>query len=301
MRYSALVSNLRVIATLCIVVYHCFCPFNIWEWNSGTTLGTCSLFFFEVMLGDKMLSTFFLLSGYLFYANFDKYRDVVKTFWNKFDRLVIPLIFVKFICPYFHLKSIGTLGVAEVHVWFLYVLFAFFVFGLLTYRINKMALVYFSVVLYLIWIVFDYKGVDLPCNGMAMMKFLLFFVGGYLLNKYMDFIRNDKKFKYFTTLSYVVSVLIGCEYLSLISFNVLLFSTVINVSCQNALWKSLDHCSFGIYIIHHILMFALFPLPFFQTLYLEWPLIATVVMFISLLTVSWSMTWMMKRLGFRYF
>ena len=63
----------------------------------------------------------------------------------------------------------------------------------------------------------------------------------------------------------------------------------------------LDKDSFAIYLIHHVLIFALFQIPFFYNLYETSALMAITTMFIVLTLLSLAVAEGLRSIDFKYF
>lgn len=92
---SNVITQLRVISTIVIVVYHAACPYGGWEAFTATISNNISSMniinlIFQKLLCNDMLPMFFSLSGMLFYGKKDTYKDTLLVFWKKFDRLIVP-------------------------------------------------------------------------------------------------------------------------------------------------------------------------------------------------------------------
>lgn len=92
------ITLLRVFATICIVLLHCFC-YTIGGWGFfGKTVNANmpQVYFYSSELGTLGLFGFTFISGLLFsklYYGYNKYHDPIKTIKNKFYRLLIPYFF----------------------------------------------------------------------------------------------------------------------------------------------------------------------------------------------------------------
>lgn len=118
---SNTIVNIRVIATIIIVLYHCTCPYYAWQWKGyihNYQISAITSTIFLKYLADTMLPTFFMLSGILFYGRHQQYSSPIQTFWKKFDRLCIPLVLITTICIW--LKSAGLHEISYGHLWFLF-------------------------------------------------------------------------------------------------------------------------------------------------------------------------------------
>lgn len=84
---SNVITQLRVISTIVIVVYHAACPYGGWEAFTATISNNISSMniinlIFQKLLCNDMLPMFFSLSGMLFYGKKDTYKDTLLVFWT---------------------------------------------------------------------------------------------------------------------------------------------------------------------------------------------------------------------------
>lgn len=125
-RLSNVISNIRIIATIVIVLYHCTCPYYTWQWEGYIGNYQISKYIniiFLHILSDTMLPTFFMLSGILYYGRTNFKNICLNEIWKKFDRLCIPLCIITSICVW--LKNLGLHESIDGHLWFIKTLFLF--------------------------------------------------------------------------------------------------------------------------------------------------------------------------------
>lgn len=135
LKISNTLTNIRIIATLVIVLYHCSCPYYAWNWNGYLEkypVGKYISIFFLHILSDTMLPTFFMISGILLYSRINSYMNIRQAIWRKFDRLCIPLAIITTICVW--LKTLGLHNDIDGHLWFIEVLFIYFLLSFTFFR-----------------------------------------------------------------------------------------------------------------------------------------------------------------------
>lgn len=63
----------------------------------------------------------------------------------------------------------------------------------------------------------------------------------------------------------------------------------------------LDKQSFRIYLIHHVVLFSLFTLPYFQMLYVHYAVLSITVMFATVLLMTLGICRVLDKINFRCF
>lgn len=229
----------------------------------------------SMILNDIALPVFFFVSGYLFYANLDKYKSMGggNFLKKKAKRLIIPYLFwaaiQMIIMPERYYLSQILFGVS--HLWFLLALFEIFCFSILLKDVwYKMSLLH-GILLIVVFLLAFYPVSMVTRNFLrltSVVGYMPFFICGIMVNKFTIKISTSKVLLFtimpllgivlshllvensIKTLTAKVSALIcvsfGCG--SLLGLKLSLISIV----------KLLDRNSMGIYILHHIfIMYSL--------------------------------------------
>lgn len=147
MSYSNSIRRIRVLATLIIVLYHCFCPFlshGGWNMYDNTTIESFGHWLCNIVLADKMLPTFFIMSGMLYFSSRKhKVEKKVLLILNKFDRLLVP--YALFMTLYFAvIEPLTGPNSSPGHLWFLTILFSCFTIAIFLRKVDTRILIVFS-------------------------------------------------------------------------------------------------------------------------------------------------------------
>lgn len=173
--------RIRVFATLVIVAYHCACPYYMWQWTgyTGDAIGAKSIvdWVFLRILSNTMLPTFFMISGILFYFYKEHYSDRVKTFWKKFNRLIVPYCLIGTFVMSLGLSKIGVSSAAG-HLWFVRDLFIMFALSLLCYRVKESKLMIVGFLTYSMYIIKSKTGIETNEIVEHLLNYYIFFIGG---------------------------------------------------------------------------------------------------------------------------
>ena len=302
---SNLIIRLRILAIFVVVAYHCACPYGNWCWEDyqGDAVMTSQMvdIIFLCVLCNTMLPVFFMVPGMLFYAKEEKYLcDRKATLWKKFDRLMIPYFIIFTICYRLDLPKIG-LASAEGHLWFVRDLFIFFSFSLLTSKVPKWILMCLGGGLYIFFTLSCRYTIYLHEMVENFSKYYVFFIGGYLLNKNLVILRGSLILKWIISVAWLITILIGIRSVTPLLFCVMIVCLMPDSMIRNKWVQMVDKDSFAIYLIHHVLIFALFLIPFFYYLYETSALMAMPTMFFVVTLLSVCIAEGLRRIGFKYF
>lgn len=302
---SNLIVRLRVIATLVIVAFHSACPYGNWSWEGyqGDTAMASQMvsIIFHRVLCNTMLPVFFMISGMLFYAKEEKYlNDREATLWRKFDRLMIPYFIILGLCLWLELPSIGFAS-SQGHLWFVRDLFVIFLFSILLCKVPKWLLMCLGGALYVIFTLSCKYSIQLHEMIEHFSNYYIFFIGGYYLNKSLVLLRGSLVLKCTITIAWLAALLIGIRSVTPLLFCVMIVSLVPDSPVKSYFVQMLDRDSFAIYLIHHVLIFVLFPIPFLRGLYETSAIMAIPVMFFILTLLSLAVAEGLRRIGFKHF
>lgn len=215
----------KSILMLAVVLCHS-CAFWSGNWFSAITPVKIvpALGWLSSWLGTFHVSSFVLVSGYIFYYlkfEIDKYSDSKSFFLNKFQRLILPYIFVSIIwvipfAVYFYHYSVieifvrFALGTAPSQLWFLLMLFGIFVIiyplcGYL-YKRNWYEICLIAAVFYLLGLGVSHITKNIFQIGSSFM-YAPYFLIGFLFRKYLS-IKNSKVLVYIGLVGVIINVLL---------------------------------------------------------------------------------------------
>ena len=254
--------------------------------------------FFLHILCQTMLPTFFMISGMLFYAAKDKYKDRLATFWKKFDRLMVPYTPIFTLAAWLNLPAIGS-GSANGHLWFVRELFIIICFSLLMYKVAEKWLMFLGILMYACFTMQSRLGFvtsEIPTN---FLMFYIFFIGGHYAIKYFYLLRR-RRVALTITLLWLVAVILDVQTAYKLLFNLMLLAIIPGTEVKNKVTRSINKNSFGIYLIHHLFLFAVYHIFFINSLYINHAVIAPIVLFCLSIVFAWIVSDGLKRAGFKY-
>lgn len=313
------VSLLRVISMLMIVLFHCMF-FNTGEWSvypctipNEMTKSVASI------IVSIALPLFFFISGFLFayiYKYKNGYRDWKLFTWNKLKRLILPTfswtIVYLIIFPFRYTVWEYLSGIR--HLWFLPTLFVIFIIVRVCIPFLLAKRKPFKDVLLLLVLFIISNAVHIPYWSQFIGKFsyyISFFVGGVMFCKYWFALRNK-------TIEVVcILVLIGLHIINtayLFFFSQLVMDTVVLIaiccltfdllsvvkidsSMATHFLSNLDKNSLGIYLVHQVLIMALYQFTQFEESWLTYhPYIGPIMLFAVVFPLSWAFSDAKRRL-----
>lgn len=301
---SNVITKLRVICTVIIVFYHAVCPYGVWGIFSGTMGGIfSSLDFtnlvFQRCLGNITLPMFFCLSGMLFWGRRGYGVDSLSYFWKKFDRLIIPAALVSLACSFFDIPVVGYAS-PKGHLWFVYVLFFYFSLALIFRKTRIHVYMLLSICMHISYVFLGKLEIEFSPIIFQILRYNLYFTCGYYLIQYYTVLRkNYVRWPLF--LSYLVFFWLNFQSVLFFLFNLLALAFIPQGKIVNRMIKSLNENSFGIYLIHHVLMIALLQEKFIYQSYEDYPLLAMPCMVLLILSISWLLSFSLHKIKFSYF
>lgn len=300
------ISVMRVMAMLMVVFFHCLCPYSIWD-------GTDFFIGFHVvawdvvdgMLAQIHLPIFFLISGFLFGVkrNVGGYNDVSKFIQNKAVRVLVPYVIVGiFLCILQHRDFMQLLdGIS--HLWFLMVIFECYVLGkmievILWISIAKKKVLIAVAIVFFVFISHFFHSIHV-FNISSLMVYFPYYVIGMLICK-ANFSHVKHLQKYQLVLILVLLILFALEQyffckrlLTAVLGMCIVFLTfsyfrTLEIKSLPGWMKSLDKCSMGIYIVHHILIQEMNGTVYFHDMAVTCYYIYPLVQFFVITLVSWG-------------
>lgn len=300
-----------------VVFYHCICCYGIWQGTfvfSGVYIDIWMRI--AVYLNYLHVPTFFFISGYLFiYQGFTSktggggklsLRYFIK---KKAVKILLPYIVVgSFLCILQH-REFVQLPKGISHLWFLLTIFECYFFfyiikGLFTERNSIYILVISILFLYAYYIhPFHFFNIGL------FIKYAPYYAIGMSLCK-TNFLKNQQIQKYSKYLFFIICLcylswfyLNGSHGIALLIALALIIVTFTLMESQRinnipSVIQSLDKCSMGIYITHHIVIQEMNKIsiiePFLQTHYYLYPFLQ----FCFVLPLSWIIVFTLQKYTF---
>ena len=280
---------------------------------SATRIIGCAISYYTI-LGRFMhaidMPIFFFISGYLYsnsYIYKNKYKNPKPFLLSKIKRLMLPYlfwgIFLCFIMPDRY-QEIGLLKGLS-HLWFLFTLFTLFLITSIKrtfwLQLNLKKVAYIIMIsIFLYWICcYAYNISSYLCLRQTILYLPVFAMGLWTG-------RNGfSKVSLFTLTALFIGVFV-CIYSDkhlLISFSNILGGGITyyilyhfqNKSSISKWLQSIDNCSMGIYIIHHIFIIWILQYNAIKEFMIAQHFIAPIVMFIIIFPLSWLITYYMKK------
>lgn len=300
------ISVLRVIAMLLVVFYHCLCPYSIWD-NTEYFIGfhVKAWDVVDGMLAQVHLPIFFIISGYLYgyKRNVGGYSVTSKFVIDKMVRVLSPYVIVGLFLCLIQQRNMEQMLYGISHLWFLLVIFECYLLGRAMERIlwiknsSKVLLMGLAV---LFLIVLSYRIPEIkPLAISRLMRYYPYYMIGMLVTK-VDFslFAKYKKVIVASLLFVVVLFLLQQTMLKRMVVTSTLGVATVGLAfclarCSHIVrlpsWiTSLDKCSMGIYIVHHILIQEMNELYVFHELACEYYYIYPMAQFVLITLISWG-------------
>ena len=264
------------------------------------------------MLLQIHLPIFFLISGYLYgyKRNLGGYSDNVKFVKDKTQRVLVPYAIVGLFLCLLQDRDISQMLNGISHLWFLMTIFECYVLGKLVDTVlwmqeGKVQIVMGGLVLFIVLIPYRIPVMQFLCLS-NIIKYFPFYMLGMLASK-MNF---GKYMKYkaktlvliiilllFFALQQVyikktsITMLLG---VSIVSF-IFIYARCLNIPKLPSWVTSLDKCSMGIYIVHHIVIQEMNSIAFFHVYAGEHYYSYPILQFVAITIVCWSMVAVCKK------
>lgn len=276
--------NLRVLAITMVVLGHSMVIYSS-DWNLYSTENT-SLFFdyFKKTIYVIALPLFFSLSGYLFNYAIKKKKGFKVLVKDKFYRILIPyisvslvwLIPIKLLVQYPGYQDISLLkliitkillGKDNGHLWYLPTLFIIFIVMYFLCRcLYKKNNVIYNLGCFCILGCMFLLSLKMPLTVpylVNVMKFIIWFYLGYLINEYEKILRSKR---IYTVIVCIFSITIILLYITtgknIIQYAAAFFSVIalylVVPEKTSGILRLINKNSFGIYLLHSPLLYISF-------------------------------------------
>lgn len=238
------------------------------------------------------------------------YDDTVKFIKGKWQRVLMPYIIVgAFLCLLQH-RNIGQMLNGISHLWFLLTIFECYLFGRVVEPVlhmtehKRQCLI---AILILFIILAPYRLPSIRFLSLSQfVSYFPFYLIGMLASKVNFGIFAKYKSKMLTLIILLVllfalqqvyikrgliTVFFGISLVSMM----FAYARLLNIPELPSWLISLDKCSMGIYIVHHIIIQELITMGVFRSLATDYYHIFPCVLFIVVTMTSWMITWATKK------
>lgn len=300
------ISVMRVMAMLMVVFYHCLCPYSIWD-GTDYFIGfhVASWDIVDGMLAQIHLPIFFLISGFLFGVkrNVGGYNNVSKFIQNKAVRVLVPYVIIGvFLCLLQHRDFTQMLdGIS--HLWFLLVIFECYVLGKLMEAIiwmssKKQNILMSVAIMFFLFVSHRFYFIQILGISKLMIYFPYYIVGMLICNANFAEHKNFQKYQLPLIITLLVLFALEQYFFSKRLLTVVLGMCVVlcsfsyfrslDIKSVPGWMKSLDKCSMGIYIVHHILIQEMNGISYFREIATTHYYIYPIIQFLIITIVSWG-------------
>ena len=274
------VSLMRVFAVVFLVLWHCYCPYMFWGYESP--INDWYSFVIETLIPDANMPLFTFISGYLFcfLLKKGKYQNFKEFFFNKSRRLLIPFFVIGSLMnlTQFEKNIVDLLYGKPNHLWYCLMLFYCFIvcWYMVKYKskASNMALLVVSCVSVLV-VGFGALNPNVPLGILLPVYYYCYFYMGFLVfenkNELLKFL--EKKWIWVLLLHAIIVAVTffanryyGCrDHLILFrsaTFILLLFYIANLPLVQKKFYDSkfvmiISQYSFGIYVFHQYIIWQL--------------------------------------------
>lgn len=307
------ISILRVSAMLLVVFYHCLCPYSIWdggEYFIGFHVRSWDII--DGMLAQIHLPIFFLISGYLYgyKRNLGGYSDNVKFVNDKVNRVLIPYVIVGLFLCFLQDREISQMLNGISHLWFLLTIFECYILGKALSSVlwikEKNRLLVMALLMLLV-ILASYK---IPKVQFLCLSNLITYYSYYMIGMMACKINFGSLTKYKNQILLIGALLVVLFAMQQVYFNrklvtvalgsaivFLMFTFARSLNIQKLpFWVvSLDKCSMGIYIVHHIVIQEINGIGIFHDYACLYYYIYPLLQFMVVTALSWLFVAICKR------
>lgn len=299
------ISIMRVMAMLMVVFYHCLCPYSIWDGSYYIGFHVEEWDIIDGMLAQIHLPIFFLISGFLFGVkrNMGGYNDVSKFIQNKVLRVLVPYVIVGVFLCLLQQRDFTQMLDGISHLWFLLVIFECYIIGKLIEAIlwmcsKKKNILMAIAIMFFLFLSHRFYFVQILGISKLMIYFPYYIVGMLIFN--VNFAEYKNFQKYQLPLIIVLLVLFAleqyffCKGLLTVALGMCIvlcmfcYFRSLEIKSLPGMMKSLDTCSMGIYIVHHILIQEMNGITCFREIATVHYYIYPIIQFITITMVSWG-------------
>lgn len=306
------ISILRCSAMLMIVFYHCLCAYGVWDDTNYSADFSVPLWdVFIAIMRNIHLPLFFIIAGFLFgYKRIlGGYGNLMKFTKDKFIRVMLPYFIVGIIIVVVQKIPVKSLFYGISHLWFLMTIFECYLFGRIIDFVLRTEYKWRIILLLICCLVITFQEkITVNMWGLTIRQFCQYFPF-YLIGMIfgtMNFHKN--KSSYYECAVMICSLLLmiatACinksdgplRFLGLLfCCSVFLFLRNFSGITLSSSMKSLDKCSMGIYIVHHILIQEMNGIDCFRALMTEHYILYPLMQFLVITLVSWYIVVLLKK------
>ena len=309
--------NLRALAILLVVFGHSIILYYPGWGFYHTTNKVVILEKIKYIINIVQMPIFFSIAGYLFHKNITQKKSLKKFVFNKFKRLIIPMLIVGILymipirCiinypPYKNLNLLQILllfieGKELGHLWYLITLFLIFLISYLFKNIKKItlnnSLIEIITFIFLTIIAILQSKIYINTYINLVMENIIYFYTGILLNKYEKYItikKHNCSILLITLLFF--SLIFKNQYYNLLCsiLSIILFYNLIPNKTNQAI-EILSKNSFGVYLFHSPLVYITYS--FFNNYN---PLFVVTLNFFVFGLIAFFLTIMIRKSKFRF-
>jgi len=304
------VTLVRCFAVLTLVVHHTYCIYTGWGDVINTPFDNAYAIIMSFLIPDANMPLFTFLAGYLLYYQLQqgKYNDGKVFFRNKVHRLLIPYLILGSIVVF--LKYGADTSIKEVlygapnHLWFCLMLFYCYVIywsveKLLGSFVNAcLAIISLAIITHVGSMWKMYYALHWPTGIEIAAYYYFFFYFGSICRKYKDFLFQSW---YSIILFMLMYVSIDIPIVRMVVYSLLIFAIaeviyplIFKSECANSILSKIAGCSFGIYVIHSIILWNIshyppilkYTAPILEGYYIAAPILLFIIVFL----ISWGLT-----------
>ena len=307
------ISILRVSAMLMVVFYHCLCPYSIWD-GSDYFIGfhVPAWDVVDGMLAQIHLPIFFLISGFLFgYKQIGGgYNDNVKFINNKVMRVLVPYVIVGLFLCLLQDRNLGQMLDGISHLWFLLTIFECYILGkalsaVISIKERNRMMVMAILMLFIMLIPYRLPDVRFLCLSRLVAYFPYYMLGMMVCKINFGAFAKYKKQILLIGVLLVVMFAVQQVYFNKKLITVALGAAIVVLTFMYARLQnipklpswvaSLDKCSMGIYIVHHIIIQEMNGIELFRVYACDNYYIYPLLQFMVDTIVSWQFVAICKR------
>jgi len=277
-------SYIRIGAVIFVVLSHAFAPYGAWNWIINDENSFFSIFNKVIDPFVSMMPLLTFISGFLFYTIRYKYISFINIFKKKFERLIIPMIFIGTIYyllfeTTFSIHMINSILSGYSILWYCNMLFLCFV---VAYPITKyIKTVYLKLLILLIS--FGLVSINAPAilglNYLSKLFFYFYF--GFIFSESVSKYKplNSNILLFFLFVIFLINYIlyeynsiyeVNSKLIKVLSGNTLRICFLLFIVLllrkyeQNFIVKFLDQNSFGCYVFHYPVLYFLYKTESFE-------------------------------------